>query len=257
MSDKPSKFFSVMVIGENPQELMAKYSIDRKVEPYIKYRYMDASKYRDRAICHLEGLLSQKDGIELPSYLTSLMKSRLSAIKKQSPFEYYQMITNGLYYNEDGDALSTTNPLGFWKTAHIARNFANPLILKDGSQAYMSYAKDIDFQKMDNLKRDIYERTWDLIMGGAIPESESDKQIVEAMQDKTNYLSSFGTKDNYVRYSTKYWNHAVVNEADGWRDADILYMGDINEWIENFHSLIIDKLLPDEKVTIYECTICD
>ena len=46
---KGSKFFFVMVIGNNPEELMGKYSKALKVKPYVKYRYLDAEKLKNNA----------------------------------------------------------------------------------------------------------------------------------------------------------------------------------------------------------------
>lgn len=257
MSDKGSKFFNVMVIGENPQDLMSKFSIDIQVEPYVKYHYADAEQYRQKAIENLEGLLKQKNAVKLPPSLADIIQSRLSAIKNQSAFEYYQALTYGLYYNEEGDALSCENPKGYWKTAHIARNFANPLILKDGSQSYSALAKDIDFDAMNSSNKAIYERTWDLIMGGIPPKDKVDEQIIANMQNKENYLSSFHTKEKYVLYNTTYWSYAVVTSDGEWHDADTKYKGNMTEWINNFRMNFIHNLLDEDKISIYECTISD
>ena len=45
-----NRFYTVMVIGSNPDELMEKYSLGKKVEPYIKYKYLDAKKIKEQSL---------------------------------------------------------------------------------------------------------------------------------------------------------------------------------------------------------------
>ena len=40
--------FVVMVIGDNPDELMEQYRIDKEVEPYVVFKYKDAEKMRKK-----------------------------------------------------------------------------------------------------------------------------------------------------------------------------------------------------------------
>ena len=40
-----SRFFSVMVVGEDPKSLMAPFDANLKVEPYIKYEFTKAADY--------------------------------------------------------------------------------------------------------------------------------------------------------------------------------------------------------------------
>ena len=35
-----SKFFSVLVVGDNQQELLSEYSMSKKVPQYVKYTYL-------------------------------------------------------------------------------------------------------------------------------------------------------------------------------------------------------------------------
>lgn len=254
MSNKPSTFFSVMVVGDNPQKIMEKYSYDLKVEPYIKYKYELAQTYHQNAIDSLSEILKNQDTIGLPSWYTDGIKTRLSYIKSETPFEYYQTLTAGMHYTEDGDALSEQNPNGHWKTCHIGRNFAIPFILKDGSTSYSAIKENIDFDAMDNKDSDIYRRTWELVMENESLATAQDKQIYEAMKDKTRYLSRFHSKEKYVLYNTKYWAYAVVSDEHGWQDADTLYKGNVFTWIMNFRQNIVDKLPLESKVSIYECS---
>ena len=71
------------------------------------------------------------------------------------------------------------------------------------------------------------------------------------MKDKQAYFSNFKDKEDYVTYSTSYWNYAFVTENE-WID-----MGDEDErtWIKDFLKRFVSTIDPNETVTIYECTV--
>lgn len=252
MSETNSKFFNVMVIGDNPKEIMNKYSLDFEVESYVKYEYLKADKYLANAIKTLEGVLSNADKIGIEPSTVEVLSMRLKNLKKLTPFEYYRGLTEGMYYDENGNALTTENPDGHWKTARIGRNFALPLKLKDGSESYSARMEDIDWFGM-NEPTALYEAAWEMVVDGREPSNEQEEKVYESMKDKSAYFSKFKDKGEYVNYSTRYWNYAFVDK-NGWVDIDT-YGGDEKEWINTFFERFISKLDANELVTIYECTI--
>ena len=252
MGDTNSRFFSVMVIGDNHQELMDKYSVDFKTETYVKYEFLKAEKYLNNAIKALDVMLSNSDTIGIEGSIKEALEHRIKCLKKMTPFEYYRELTDGMYYDENGNALSTENLDGHWKTARIGKNFALPLKLKDGSTSYTARVEDIDWSSM-NESPVLYEAAWDMVVNGCDPTSEEEEKVYESMKDKLAYFSNFKSKEEYVNYSTKYWNYAFVDK-NGWIDIDT-YGGDEKEWINTFAERFIDKLKPNDLVTIYECTI--
>ena len=122
-----------MVVGDNHKELMDKYSFGLEVEPYVRYEYLKADKYQNNSIKALDNLLSNADKVGLDTQLREGLERRIKALKKMTPFEYYRELTDGMYYDEDGNALTTENPDGHWATARIGKNFSLPLKLKDGT----------------------------------------------------------------------------------------------------------------------------
>ena len=52
-----SNVFSVLVVGDAPEELLSKYDIKAEVKQYVKYKYLDSQKYQDRSIKALEVLI--------------------------------------------------------------------------------------------------------------------------------------------------------------------------------------------------------
>lgn len=245
-----SRFFSVMVIGDNHRELMEKYSLDLEVDSYVRYEYLKADKYLANSIKALASVLENADKIGIDSDTKESLERRIKILKKMTPFEYYRELTNGMYYDENGNALSTENPEGHWKTARIGRNFSLPLKLKNGEESYSARMEDIDWGAM-NESSELYSAAWQMVVDGREPTNETEERIYESMKDKMAYFSNFKNEEDYVTYSTSYWNYAVVDK-DGWVDmAD----KDEKEWIKTFYDKFISTIDPNELITIYECSV--
>lgn len=250
MAQTNSRFFSVMVVGDNHKELMDKYSLDLEVDSYVRYEYLKADKYQSNSIKALDNLLSHGDEIGLEPQVKESLERRIKTLKGMTPFEYYRELTEGMYYDENGNALSTENPNGHWKTARIGKNFSLPLKLKDGTESYSARACDIDWDAM-NEPTELYEAAWEMVVDGREPTNEQEERVYESMKDKSAYFSNFKNKEDYVTYSTSYWNYAVVNK-DGWVD---MVNEDERKWINNFYDRFIATLDPNDLVTIYECSV--
>lgn len=250
MAQTNSRFFSVMVVGDNHKELMDKYSLDLEVDSYVRYEYLKADKYQSNSIKALDNLLSHGDEIGLEPQVKESLERRIKTLKGMTPFEYYRELTEGMYYDENGNALSTENPNGHWKTARIGKNFSLPLKLKDGTESYSAKACDIDWDAM-NEPTELYEAAWEMVVDGREPTNEQEERVYESMKDKSAYFSNFKNKEDYVTYSTSYWNYAFVNK-DGWVD---MVNEDERKWINNFYDRFIATLDPNDLVTIYECSV--
>ena len=250
MAQTNSRFFSVMVVGDNHRELMEKYSLDLEVESYVRYEYLKADKYQSNSIKALDNLLSHADEIGLEPQVKESLERRIKVLKKMTPFEYYRELTDGMYYDENGNALSTENPEGHWKTARIGRNFSLPLKLMNGEESYSAKASDVDWDAM-NEPNELYAAAWEMVMEGREPTNETEERIYESMKDKTTYFSNFKDKEDYVTYSTSYWNYAFVNK-DGWVD---MTNEDEKKWITSFKDRFVKTLDPNDLVTIYECSV--
>ena len=250
---KNSRFFSVMVVGENPNELMENYKYGKKVEPYVAYKYLDAEKYKKTTIKLIEGLINNFDSIKIDGLHLDTLKSRLKDLENMSNFEFYKELTEGLYYDEEGNALSDENPDGHWNTCNIGRNFAIPLKLKDGSESYTARNKDIDWDAMHKANKKVYASAWELVMEGREPSTDEERTIYNSMKDKDMYFSKFKSKEHYVNYSTSYWNYAYVDEKQKW--VDINSAKNEEEWINAFYERFVLPLHDNDLITIFECSI--
>lgn len=252
MAQTNSRFFSLMIVGENPKEIVDKYGSDYKTEPYVKYKYLEAKKYQSAAIKAIKAILDKGDTIGIQPNIMEALQGRLETLNQLTPFEYYRELTDGMYYNEDGDALSEENPNVKYNTCRLGRNFCIPLTLKDGSEVYSALAKDVDWEAMNGRDKEVYETAWELVMEGREPITDQEKTIYESMKDKDTYLSNFKTKEAYVAYSTSFWYYAYADE-NGWVDVDDCDSEE--KWIKEFYSRFIEKLKPNDVVSIYECSI--
>lgn len=246
-----SDFFSVMVVGDNPTELMSKYEIGIEVEPYVKYKYKDAEKMRNNAIKLLNGIIKDQEKLGLnPLHIDSL-KERLRELKSLTRFEYYKNLVEGYYIDSDGNAISSENPNGKWQTSKIGNNFSLPLILKDGTTSKQALCKDIDWDAMHMVNTITYETVWDLVVEGKEAVTEQEKVLFENMKNQKKYFSRFKNKDEYVIHNCAYWNYAFLSE-EGWIDLDDAKSDMV--WISEFFDKFITNLNPNDKVTIFECT---
>lgn len=252
MAQTNSKFYSLMVVGNNPKGIIEKYSSDYKSEPYVKYKYLDAKKYQKNAIKVIKAMLDNIDTVKINPSMKETLQIRLDSLMQLTPFEYYRELTDGMYYNEDGDALCEENPNAKYNTARIGRNFALPLKLKNGTEAYSALAKDVDWESMNGVNKSVYESAWDMVMNGKKPETKEEKTIYNAMKDKDVYFSKFKSKEAYVNYSTSYWNYAYA-DINGWSDIDD--EGNEEKWINEFYPRFVENLNPNDMVTIFECSI--
>jgi hypothetical protein len=246
-----SKFFTVMVVGDNPEGLMSKYDKALKVKPYIKYKYLDAEKIRSNAIKMLSNIISNYDKFAMSEGQLEYFKSRLKAINGMSSFEYYSSLTNGLYYDADGNALSEENPDGKWDKYNLGKNFSYPLKLKDGKESYQALSGDVDWNQMhmETNSVNLFEIIWRLVVDDDDPSDANEEQLKNNWKDKKNYLSGFKNVDEFISHNCAYWNYAYLDK-NGWVDVDD--EGDEMKWVLNFFERFIEPLKNDEKVTIYE-----
>lgn len=245
-----SKFFTVLVVGKNPEELLKKYDLNLQVERYCKYHYLDAEKIRKNSIKSLQEIVNNADKFKFTEFQLEFLKERIKALQNTSNFDYYTSLTKGMYYDENGDAWTTENPNGKWLEYKIGKDFSLPFQLKDGTTTNQAIKKDVAWDKMHMANTTLYSRVWELIKEGKTPENEQDETIINNMKDKVNYFNSFATKNEYIIHNCAYWNYAFLDE-NGWIDLDS--DGNQTEWISHYYERFINTLDEDAVLTIFEC----
>ena len=79
-----SSVFSVLVVGDKPDELLSKYDIHTEVKQYVKYKYLDSKKYQDRSIKALEKILDEADKIGIDKTVKDRLRERLKILSRLS-----------------------------------------------------------------------------------------------------------------------------------------------------------------------------
>lgn len=204
-------FRTVMVVGDNPDELIKKYDLDTKVEPYIKLRRADAEKARLRHLNIIESVLVS-DKIVLTDKQREIYKNIYLDIKDMDDAEYFEQTTIGCTYDEaTGDALTTVNPNAYYQHAinpqkrldatNEEHDFANPFILlpEEGEEegeviSYTAKKNEIDWDRMHMWNTHIYDRAWDLCVNDEEPFNEQEKTIKDNMSKRMDYFDNFATR---------------------------------------------------------------
>lgn len=240
--------FSVIVAGNNPDDLMKKYDNNVKVEPYVVYKYSDAESLLKKYIDIYEKILENNKNTNK----AELIKDEIDFLKAQDPIDFYADITEGYEYDENtGDAISTVNPNGKWRIYNIGKNLSIPFILKNSKNECFSALKgDIDWDLIHMSNKEIYENTWDMIINGKAPTNENEQLIYENMKERFLYFQSFKNKENYVASNSAFWAYAFLDENNWYEMEDNIAQLD---WITNYYDRFIKPLPDNTKLTIFEC----
>lgn len=248
---------TLLVIGENHLEIAKKYSLDTKVEPYIRYHFDDAEKLHIKYLKVLENLI--KTYQDVSQKVADKYKEMYDEYCEMDDFEYYQQLTYGCQYDEDGNAWSTENP---WAEYQYERcydkrikqdqrneaNFSNPLILKNGKKAYSALVKEIDWEKNHMYNTEIYQSAWDICVNGKEPVTEEEKLIKQNFGRRKDYFSNFKSADEYIKHNCSFWTYGVATD-EKYICAD---KDNAIDWTTNFYDRFIKDLNPDERLSIYE-----
>lgn len=252
MSQNASKFFSVLVKGENPEALMEQYRIGKKVDKYIKYHYHDAKKLYESNLEMLQKIVGNGKEFNFNQYQLDMLNEKIKALKNMTPFEYYQNLTYGCTYDDNGDAWSDLNPLGKWNRFQNSLHFSVPFINREGKEVSSELNKNINWKLLHNADSALYEAVWELVKEGREPIDEEEKKIKSNMINREAYFERFKSKEEYVAHNAAYWNYAYLDE-NGWQDLDMFNGSDI-EWTKSFFDKFITPLKGDDRLTIFEFT---
>ena len=245
-----NRFFNVVVAGNNHKELMDKYDGSIKVEPYVAYKFDEIDKHRKMKVQYLEAALNQIEDKE--SYEYEYLESELNDIQQMDDIDFFLYISDGCEIDEKtGNAISTMNLNERFDFCNIARRFAKPFILKDGTESYSAKKKDIDWKQVHLSDKEAYEIAWDTVMGHKKPKTKEEKLIYDNMKERTRYFSVFGDRETYIKANTAFWGYAFLSERTGWVELD--NKTPQFEWVSDFYDRFIKPLPDNTLLTLYEC----
>lgn len=256
-----SEFRSLLIIGDNHEELSLKYSQDCNKQEVVKYKLNEAPKLHQKYLVFLENLIKQlKDKPDYPNKEEDILnyESLYKDSQEMDDFEFYETLTYQQKCNEDGDVVVQENPLGFYKNQRcydkqIKLNqddeapFLNPFILLDGTKAYSAKVGEIDWDIVHLGKSSVYEAVWEICVEGRKPNTPDEEVALKIMGGKDKYFSNFKTKEEYVGHCSAFWCYSIINE-NGYTECN----GRDIDWTNNFYEKYIKPLSSDTLITLYE-----
>ena len=251
-------FRTVLVIGENPDEIIKKYDAENITGKHLFFKRDEAEQHRKNKILLLKKSLDDTHFTEQQKELT---REYIEILSEMTDLEYFLDLTEGCEYdNETGDAYKEYNPNSFYKAPRSPQKtlekigeesgFCNPFKLKDDYIAYSAYKDEIDWGLNHLHNKHVYEIAWDMIVNGKEPRTEAEETIKKNMGNRKGYFENFKDKEDYVSYCTSFWAYGVATN-DKYEDGDELGVS-MNEWIKNFYNKYIKDLPEDTLLTLYE-----
>ena len=222
--------FSVLVAGDVD---LSEYDINRKVEPYVVYKFNDRTKIRQQAIDIYKEFL--KNNNDSTSLMNSFLNIKLQEIEESTDEEYFESATKGMLFDKKtGDALTTINPNGKYRIIKDPKTDTAVPLINDKFQCEVS---ELPPYKVDDFLKTKYEEHWDYVMKDG------------AKMTKDSLLQTYGSKEMYVNVMIEpmFYNAFVSNET-GWVEPNY---DEQNEWVLEFRDRFIKKLSKNTKLKVY------
>ena len=245
-------FFSVLVVGDNPEQQMLVFDDMLEVEPYILYKHSDIKKLRLKKIELYNEYIRQIDDFRQISYIND----KINELKQISDEEYFHLLSEPYYYDQEGNIISNENPNGRWLTCEKGGRIYSDKLKNANNQSVVSDLKcNINWGEihLNEKTTSMYKRTWELCVENETPVSLNDETILRNMSpySKLKYFNSFKDKEEYVNYNSSFFTNAIVINADWFDIENKNYI----DWVINFKNMFIDKQIKDnDLITIFECT---
>lgn len=246
--DNDVTYLSVMVVGDNPDELMGKYDKNLVVPEHILIP-KDSKNVKENFMKILTKIDKFGEKYEMSRKFIEASNRFKDKIDVMTNEEFINAMCAGYEMDKDGNVISTENPDGRWESYRLGQEFAMPLKLKTGGdKVFYATNSEVDWDGMENEQVDNCRRVWDVVFNGVEPENETEKLFAEH-DFYRDYLESFGSIETFIKRSCSFFTYSYLDE-NGWVDIDDY--GDSGEWIEKFRERFIDKLKDDDKITIFE-----
>ena len=242
-------YFSVLVIGEDPEAQIAKFDEMIDVEPYVLYQYKDRSKIRKLQIEIYKNYLKTVSNLQE----RNLVIDKINELKKTSDEQYFLSLSELHQLDENKNIITSDNPDGKWLTCELGGRMYSDY-LKDLTNKSITSGKknEIDWSEI-HLNKEVvnkYKRTWELCVEGIKSETPTDSLIINNMIHLTDYFKNFKNKEEYIKYNSSFFTNAIILNGK-WFDMEDF---DYSVWIIKYFERFISKMDNNELITIFECT---
>ena len=231
--------YAVAVIHRGSQdvdELLAPYSENLEVEPYVRFTKQEAIDYvREHWL---------KDG------------------ETKTDDECWKMMADDYSGNTDdeGNIYTTYNPDSKWDWYEEGGRFSDLLRLKDSNEKVNSaLIADIDFTADPEEYKDAL-RFWDVVVDH---QPQKDGEDIWSIYNEEYYKKYYGDRENYARQQSSFSTYAVVTPDGEWHGkGEMGWFGcssetpeESNDWANHYMDRFINSADNDLYITIIDCHI--
>lgn len=274
--------FTVAVItkpGQNYEDLLAPFSENIDVEPYVRSTKAELIKGVKDFIVSLKKdmedykkdpkeFLERKNTywLEKNNIVSSSCQERLD-LENKSDDEVYRYIREHSGYDDDcydenGNELSTYNPNSKWDWYSLGGRWGGSLLTKDGKHVDMCDLKNLDVSdNMEDYKN--AERFWEVVIEKApLIKGENEEDFHTWYKDEF-YTERYKTKENYAKCQSKFTTFAVLTPDGEWHEPGTMgWFGCSSEtdedhvnWILHYKENFIDPYIDDCEIYLVDCHI--
>lgn len=157
-------------------------------------------------------------------------------------------------YISEGNELSTYNPNAQWDWYETGGRWKNFLKRTDGTRHDSLRIKDCDFSpKEEDIK--YFSDFWDQVVEGKVlssPVFRHRKFLFVFSPDY--YRNHYGTRENFIKVQSSFKTGAVLFSDGTWLEPEYA-QANKHEWERDYEKNVLERLNPDEFITIVDCHI--
>lgn len=183
---------------------------------------------------------------------------------KYPTIESYYKDYLGLEYNEEEGAYGYyANPNAKWDWYQVGGRWSGMLTTKQGEICDCARIKDVVIPDYSD-DYDNAIRKWELIVEGAQPVTEEEKEMLEFnFYTPEYYTNNFGSKEEYAEYCSTFTTLAVIDKDGQWHEeGEVLYFGMVDsnkgqmiEYTRRFKDIVFNNAGDNDYITIVDCHI--
>ena len=251
--------YTVLVItkkdGEDIDELLAPFSENLEVEPYIYKTKTEMISEMKKAKEQLEIRMKEKDDYEPNSWERQL----LDANTDEEFYEAY--LEEDGRYDEDGNELSTYNPNSKWDWYTVGGRWDGIIKTKDGDMVNECLASEIDL----NCDKDKYNhaiRFWEVVVEEKPLEAGESKEDFDSFYNKDYYLSKYTDKYAYAKNAASFRTYAFLTPDGVWHEpGEMGWFGmstddaESNDRYEEEFEKMLEELEDTDMLHVVDCHI--
>lgn len=236
---------TLLVIGKINDDILQKFNVSNKVEPYKISTINEISRAKKNHIEYLEECCLN-EGIS--NNIKENFSQQIQKLNKISDIDYLKIHYPDTIIDSNGDIFTTKNPDGKFKQIF----YNEDTFPKLGTEEFIKEGlkREINWDKihLNKEKQELFKHIWLITHNSSVQLTNEDKRIINNIVKIPNYFDNFKNEYEYILYNTSFWAYAVLFNGI-WHDMDEVTSANI--WITTFFDTYIKNLTEDTFLTLY------